>query len=117
MRPTPEHVAISPHGGLYAMPSLCGCAEGTPEWFRAFIDILYRHVVLCDHGKFVGCVHPVPSPTTLAFDYVGHLGTSESPHPPILVRRWFSRFTYALVSLQPAALLAHLSELIGSSPD
>src|SRR2546422_6149692 len=37
----------------------------------------FPHVVLCDHGKFVGCLHPVPSPTTLAFDYVGHLGTSE----------------------------------------
>jgi len=26
MRPTPGHTAISPQGGLYAMPSLCGCA-------------------------------------------------------------------------------------------
>ena len=51
------------------------------------------HQRLCDHVKFVGCLHPVPSPTTLAFDYVGHLGTSETPHPPILVGRWFSRFT------------------------
>ena len=24
------------HGGLYAMPSLCGSAEATREWFRAF---------------------------------------------------------------------------------
>jgi hypothetical protein len=30
------HTAISPHGGLYAMPSLCGSAEATREWFRAF---------------------------------------------------------------------------------
>ena len=27
IRPTREHIAISPHGGLYAMPSLCGSAE------------------------------------------------------------------------------------------
>jgi hypothetical protein len=36
IRPTRGHIAISPHGGLYAMPSLCGSAEATPEWFRAF---------------------------------------------------------------------------------
>jgi hypothetical protein len=24
IRPTRRHIAISPHGGLYAMPSLCG---------------------------------------------------------------------------------------------
>jgi fructose-bisphosphate aldolase class I len=26
------------HGGLYAMPSLCGSAEATRGWFRAFAD-------------------------------------------------------------------------------
>jgi hypothetical protein len=26
IRPTRRHTAISPHGGLYAMPSLCGSA-------------------------------------------------------------------------------------------
>jgi hypothetical protein len=36
IRPTRRHIAISPHGGLYVMPSLCGSAEATREWFRAF---------------------------------------------------------------------------------
>jgi hypothetical protein len=36
IRPTREHITISPHGGLYAMPSLCGSAEATRGWFRAF---------------------------------------------------------------------------------
>jgi hypothetical protein len=36
IRPTRRHIAISPRGGLYAMPSLCGSAEATREWFRAF---------------------------------------------------------------------------------
>src|SRR5207248_5789345 len=36
IRPTRGHIAISPHGGLYAMPSLCGSAEATRERFRAF---------------------------------------------------------------------------------
>ena len=38
IRPTREHIAISPHGGLNAMPSLCGSAEATRGWFRAFAD-------------------------------------------------------------------------------
>src|SRR5215510_3725799 len=36
IRPTRGHTAISPHGGLFAMPSLCGSASATREWFRAF---------------------------------------------------------------------------------
>jgi hypothetical protein len=36
IRPTRGHIAFSPHGGLYAMPSLCGSAEATHKWFRAF---------------------------------------------------------------------------------
>ena len=44
------------------------CAEATPEWFRAFAGRLSRHVALRDPGKLIGCIHPVPSPTTLAFN-------------------------------------------------
>src|SRR4029077_10233878 len=36
IRPTRGHTAISPHGGLYAVPSLCGSAYAIHEWFRAF---------------------------------------------------------------------------------
>jgi hypothetical protein len=36
IRPTRGHIAVSPQSGLYAMPSLCGSAEATREWFRAF---------------------------------------------------------------------------------
>jgi len=36
IRPTRGHIAISPHGGLYAVSSLCGSASATREWFRAF---------------------------------------------------------------------------------
>ena len=39
IRPTRGHIATSPQGGLYAMPSLCGSAEATREWFRAFTTI------------------------------------------------------------------------------
>jgi hypothetical protein len=36
IRPTRGHIAISPQSGLDAMSSLCGSAEATREWFRAF---------------------------------------------------------------------------------
>ena len=66
------------------MPSLCiGClssdAEATHEWFRAFIGILCRHVVLWDPGKFISCMHPVTSPMTLAFDLSGGSRHFQSP--------------------------------------
>ena len=31
-----RHIAIPPHSGLYAMPSLCGSAEATREWVPDF---------------------------------------------------------------------------------
>ena len=31
------------------------------------LTILSQHVVLCDSGKFDGCLYPVPSPSALAF--------------------------------------------------
>src|SRR5260370_8960755 len=34
--PTREHIAISPHAGLYATPSLCRSAEATRGWFPSF---------------------------------------------------------------------------------
>ena len=43
------------------------------------LAILCRHVVLWDPGKFLGCGHPVPSPTTLAFDLSGGSRHFRSP--------------------------------------
>src|SRR6201982_947822 len=50
IRPTREHIAISPHSGLYAMPSLCGSAEATRGRFRAFATIPSWHAALYDPG-------------------------------------------------------------------
>jgi len=47
---------------------------------------LYRHVVAWDPGNLVGCMHPVPSPTTLAFDQKQRSRRFPYPHTPILVR-------------------------------
>src|SRR4051794_37973014 len=59
IRPTRRHIATSPQGGLYAMPSLCGSAEATREWFRAFTTIPSRHAVLSDPGEFAHRMCPV----------------------------------------------------------
>jgi hypothetical protein len=71
MRPTCGHISTSPHCGLYEMPSLC-VIPSTPRRPASgsvlSLAILYRHVALRDPGKLFGCMHPVPSPMTLAFD-------------------------------------------------
>ena len=66
------------------MPSLCTGAE-TPTPRRPAsgsvlsLTALCRHVVLQDPGKLVSCLHPVPSPTTLAFDLSGRSRHFRSP--------------------------------------
>ena len=66
------------------MPSLCigyssSDADATHDWFRAFAGVPCRHVVLRDPGKFIGCMRPVPSPMTLAFDLSGGSRHFQSP--------------------------------------
>jgi len=41
------------------MPSLCGSAEATREWFRAFATIPSWHAVLSDPGEFEHRMCPV----------------------------------------------------------
>jgi len=50
--PTRRHTAISPHGGLYAMPSLCGSAEATASGSELSLHIPSRHAILSDPGEF-----------------------------------------------------------------
>src|SRR5260370_18403657 len=54
IRPTREHIAISPHGGLYAMPSLCGSAEATRGWFRAFTALPDMPSSLTPRSSIIG---------------------------------------------------------------
>jgi hypothetical protein len=81
IRPTRRHIAISPHGGLYAMPSLYGSAKATREWIRAFAD----HSVLTCRPLPPGSSPSIrsrqrhrhrPSPS------VDRLGTPEIPANP-----------------------------------
>ena len=74
-----------------------------------------RHVVLYDPGESVGCMHPVPSPTTLAFAYLENgLGTPNSP-PSASGGPRFRGFTGSL-PLRPVELLASLADPTGPSP-
>jgi hypothetical protein len=71
------------------------------------LAILFRHVVLRDPGKFVGCMYPVPSPMTLAFDQRRRSRPFQIPHPPILVGACFRglttvRFRYDLSICSPS---------------
>jgi len=104
IRPTRGHIAFSPHGGLYAMPSLCGSAEATHEWFRAFTIIPSWHAVLFDPGELG---HRSVQYRDADTDLRRELNGSALPNTPQSVSRgsWFS-WLYGSHLLQPAKLLA-----------
>jgi hypothetical protein len=80
-------------------------------------SILYRHVIFCDPGNSVGCLHPVPSPTTLALRRTGKgLGTPHTPSPPILAGETDFGASLQSLSLQPAVCSPPLSELTRGFP-
>ena len=112
IRPTRRHIAISPHGDLYAMPSLCGSASATREWFRAFTAAPSRHAVLSDHGESIGCIRPAPSPMTLAFTGLLTVRHSRHPHHPLQVGLPF-RGSIGSLALRPVELLASLADPTG----
>jgi hypothetical protein len=105
IRPTRGHIAISPHGGLYAMPSLCGSAGATRERFRAFA----AHSLLACRP-----LRPPGSPiidssraamSTWPSPRVDRLGTPKAPairfaRAMTFVASWFTHL------LRPARLLA-----------
>ena len=92
IRPTRGHIAISPHGGLYAMSSLCGSAEATPEWFRAFaahsfltcrplrprgVRCIVQSKFRCRRGLRHGNTgSALPIPPAIRFTWGDHFGAS-----------------------------------------
>ena len=86
------------------MPSLCGSAEATREWFRAFTIIPSWHAVLFDPGELGHrSVQYRDADTDLRRGLIG----SALPNTPQSVSRgsWFS-WLYSSHLLQPAKLLA-----------
>src|ERR1019366_2005440 len=100
IRPTRRHTAISPHGGLYAMPSLCGGAEATREWFRAFTA---HSFLTCRPLRPRGVRHRYPSRNFDADIGLRRMTTRN----PFHAGGRFRGFTGSL-PLQPARLLAPL---------
>ena len=70
MRPTRQHTSISPTRLIrdaFAVRHTTAPRRPTSGSVLSSI-FLYRHVIFYDPGKSIGCLHPVPSPMTLAFD-------------------------------------------------
>jgi hypothetical protein len=80
------------------------------------LAVLYRHVALQDPGKPAGCSYPVLHRPRWPSTFSDGLGTSITLHPPILVEESISRLNYGSHALQPADLLAPLSEQTRLSP-
>ena len=119
IRPTRQHSTTSSQSDLYARPSLCPFlgprrpASGS----ELSLIVLYRPVALWDPGMSIGWMHPVPSPTTLAYRPLGKV--SALPTSPTLRFSWggtISGLYYGSLSLRPADLFALLSELTRLSP-
>jgi hypothetical protein len=55
--------------------------------------ILSQHVALYDSGDFSGCIHPVPSPPTLAFVPLAQTRLSQNSHKSVSRGRPFRSFT------------------------
>jgi hypothetical protein len=118
IRPTRKHISISPTRLIRDV--LAVRRTSTPRRPTSgsvlSLAVLYRHVALQDPGKPAGCSYPVLHrprwPSTLS----DGLGTSITLHPPILVEESISRLNYGSHALQPADLLAPLSEQTRLSP-
>ena len=106
IRPTRRHIAISPHCGLSAMPSLCGSAEATREWFRAFTA---HSFLACRPLRPRGVRHRYPDIRCRHWPSpIDHrLGTPGASRNPFHAGGRFRGFTGSL-PLQPARLLAPL---------
>jgi hypothetical protein len=119
IRPTGGHIGTSPLCGLYPLPSLCAKPRrlGDPPLVPCFrwLSFIGMSSSGTTGSPSIACtqfLHRRRWPSTRVYG----LGTSNIPHPPILVGRGFSRLYYGSLSLRPADLLVLLSELTRLSP-
>ena len=75
--------------------------------------ILSQHVVLHDSGESSGCMHPVPSPPTLAFVPLAQTRHSQNSHKSASRGECFSELHYGSLALRPADLFTLLTDLTG----
>jgi hypothetical protein len=72
--------------------------------------ILSQHVVLCDSGESNGCIHPVPSPPTLAFVPLVQTRHSHTSRKSVARGGHLSKLHYGSLALQPADLFTLLTD-------
>jgi hypothetical protein len=75
--------------------------------------ILSQHVVLRDSGESGGCMHPVPSPPTLAFVPLVQTRHSHSSRKSVPRGGHISELHYGSLALQPADLFTLLTDRTG----
>jgi hypothetical protein len=78
--------------------------------------ILSQHVVLCDSGESGGCIHPVPSPPTLAFVPLVQTRHSHPSHKSVSRGGHLSKLHYGSLALQPADLFTLLTDRTRFAP-
>jgi hypothetical protein len=126
----PVRVILSRPIHTYATPSapLAGtvrfhCSAAYTPWLRCALPprrpatgsvlsllILSQHVALCDSGEFDGCLHPVPSPTTLAFVPSAQTRLSPTSRKSVSRGGHISVLHYGSLALQPADLFTLLTD-------
>ena len=72
--------------------------------------ILSQHVALCDSGESGGCIHPVPSPPTLAFVPLVQTRHSHTSRKSVSRGGHLSKLHYGSLALQPADLFTLLTD-------
>jgi len=72
--------------------------------------ILSQHVALYDSGESSGCIHPVPSPPTLAFVPLAQTRHSQCPHKSVSRGMSISELHYGSLTLRPADLFTLLTD-------
>ena len=80
------------------------------------LRILSQHVALCDSGESGGCVHPVPSPPTLAFVPLVQTRHSHPSRKSVSRGGHLSELHYGSLALQPADLFTLLTDRTGFTP-
>jgi hypothetical protein len=110
IRPTRRHSTISLLAA-YTRCLRCALPPRQPTTGSVLSPrILSQHVVLYDSGESSGCIHPVPSPPTLAFVPLAQTRHSQYPHKSVSRGMSISELHYGSLSLQPADLFTLLTD-------
>jgi hypothetical protein len=116
IRPTRRHSAFSLLAA-YTPCLRCALPPRRPATGSVLsLSTLSQHVALYDSGESSGCVHPVPSPPTLAFVPLVQTRHSHSSHKSVPRGGHLSKLHYGSLALRPADLFTLLTDRTGLPP-